>query len=386
MKTILFTFVYPFHPERGGIERGGDLLAKSLLKRGYNILYLCLKCPTEYKGYNYPAPLHLFPNEIENSPENLQFYDTFLREHKIDIVINNSFFNDRPQYLSTGSNGHVKRISIIHSRPSRYYDVLYRRRDSSIAEWFKCAARFCLWQLKGGKKRCWREFAKTMSYISENSDRVCLLSDNFKEEYLRLAPNTPLHKLVAIPNPNSYPRQEQQATKRKQLLFVGRLEYISKRPDRLMAIWRKIYMQHPDWELVFVGNGEELATLKKMANKLERVRFVGYQNPKSYYEEASIFCMTSQFEGFPMVLAEAIIHGVVPVAFHSFASVTDIIEDERTGLLVTPFSLDEYAKKLSSLMGDESRRNEMAQQAVKSVERYDVEKIADRWEELFSTL
>lgn len=60
--------------------------------------------------------------------------------------------------------------------------------------------------------------------------------------------------------------------------------------------------------------------------------------------------MTSNFEGFPMVLTEAMQFGCVPVAFNSFEAIADIIIPEKTGELVTPFSIKEYKEKLSLLI------------------------------------
>lgn len=386
MKTILFTYMFPFHPERGGIERVIDLLATSLIKRGYNVLYLCLSIPESYKGYNYPAPLYTFPHPWEKSKKNRQFYENFLREHKVDIVFNNSFDNRRPLYLQIGENPKVKRISIVHNRPLMLYHNLYGRRRGSDLELLKLIVRNCYTLLKGGKRTYKRRLEQTFSYISKNSDRVSLLSTNFKEEYLQLAPNTPEETLIATPNPNTYPVERADFKKKKQLLLVGRLEYLQKRPDRALDVWKMIYRKYPDWELVIVGDGPDREMLKGLARKVERVKIVGFQDPKPYYEEARIFCLTSNFEGWGMVLTEAMTHGVVPIAFNSFAAVTDIIEDGKNGLLVSPYSLTEYAEKLSLIMDDEERRAEMANYGKKSVEKYSIENVTDRWEAVFNSL
>ena len=66
MKNILFTYITPFHPERGGIGRVTHALTLELLKRGYNVFYLIYDCPITIRHeYDYPAPLEYFPSKIE---------------------------------------------------------------------------------------------------------------------------------------------------------------------------------------------------------------------------------------------------------------------------------------------------------------------------------
>ena len=112
---------------------------------------------------------------------------------------------------------------------------------------------------------------------------------------------------------------------------------------------------------------------------LERVRFEGFQNPEPYYRDASIFCMTSAYEGLPMVLIEAASFGCVPVAFESFAAVRDIISAGENGCLVPAFDLDAYAETLARLMSDDALRERLAQ----IPEKFSPEKIGAQWEALF---
>lgn len=87
-----------------------------------------------------------------------------------------------------------------------------------------------------------------------------------------------------------------------------------------------------------------------------------------------------------MVLTEAMTFGVVPVAFNSYAAITDIIDDGKNGLLVPPFSHKEFARKLGSLMKDEELRREMSKNCVQYVRRFDIQNVADEWENAFDRL
>ena len=103
---------------------------------------------------------------------------------------------------------------------------------------------------------------------------------------------------------------------------------------------------------MIVGDGEQRPILERKAKNMERVNFVGFSDPVPYYKESAIFCMTSNFEGFPMVLPEAMSFGVVPLAFDSFPAVSDIIIDNKNGFLIPPFSIKQYVKKIEILINN----------------------------------
>lgn len=175
-------------------------------------------------------------------------------------------------------------------------------------------------------------------------------------------------------------------SKKRQLLYVGRITKGEKRPDRLLKIWSFLYKKYPKWNLMIVGDGEQRPILERKAKNMERVNFVGFSDPVPYYKESAIFCMTSNFEGFPMVLPEAMSFGVVPLAFDSFPAVSDIIIDNKNGFLIPPFSIKQYVKKIEILINNDSIRQEMAQEGVKMVQNYSVENIVRQWEILFYRL
>ena len=87
-----------------------------------------------------------------------------------------------------------------------------------------------------------------------------------------------------------------------------------------------------------------------------------------------------------MVLTEAMQCGTVPIAFQSFASVTDIITHDVNGILVPPFDMNRYARELSSLMSDTDKRTRLANQAMHDVKRFSVANVVDQWEALFDSL
>ena len=166
------------------------------------------------------------------------------------------------------------------------------------------------------------------------------------------------------------------------ILFVGRLDNRSKKLFTLIDIWYRLCKLYPQWKLIIVGDGPDKDVLINKAKDISNIEFKGYQDPREYYEKASIFCMTSIFEGFPMCLTEAMQFGCVPIAFDSFSAVYDIIKPGETGELVKSFDKKEYVGKLIHLIDDETYRKKLSKNAFQYVKRYDIANILPKWIEL----
>ncbi len=175
------------------------------------------------------------------------------------------------------------------------------------------------------------------------------------------------------------------------VLFSGRLEQFSKRVDRLLRIWQKVAPNIPQWRLVIAGEGPDGEMLRRMAAEmgLERVEFLGYCSDMSgLYRRASVLCLTSQTEGWPLSLAEAQANGVIPIAFAATGGIRDILEpDGVNGFLVTPFDEDEYARKLLALVNmPEEEKLRIRHAVVKKAESYSPARTAEKWKKLFDNL
>lgn len=392
--NILFAYITPPHPERGGIGRVTHTLTLELQRRGHRVFYLIYPCAITVRyEYAYPAPLEYLPSSNLLSSENIAYYHEYLKRNQIDIVINQSGnFSDSRLWIDTGDD-RIKVVSVLHSNPWVAYRHLWSSdvfplRNDTVIEKFKRIARILLYpriKYRFGKSR--REHFR---WLLPRTDCVCLLSDRFYAELSEICPGY-TYKYVAIHNPNSYSVGQLLSVapveKRNQLLFVG-LFGSQKREERLIRVWRRMCADYPDWELVMVGNGtpSHVKYLQRLACGIPNIRFEGFRNPFPYYLQSKIFCLTSNYEGWPMVLTEAQQCGVVPVAFESFASVRDIITSGRNGLLVRPFSLVDYESALRSLMDHPDRLQQMSDCACEDVKRFDVDKIVDAWEALFRKL
>lgn len=379
--NIVFAYPTGLNPQKGGVERITDIIAKILLKRGYTIFYLNWK--REQDNYEYPVPVIDLPSSNLEDPNNLEVYNRFLKENRIDIIINQHGLYEGTYFLSQVKVQNVKIISVLHSDPFGYYNHLFADlmtlRDSSIKEKVKRVARFFLYRKV--KKIIHRSLVNHYTFIQEHPQYVCFLSESYKErleEYCDLPDNY----FISIPNPNTYENIEIIPHKEPILLFVGRLDNRSKKLFTLIDIWYRLCKLYPQWKLIIVGDGPDKDVLINKAKDISNIEFKGYQDPREYYEKASIFCMTSIFEGFPMCLTEAMQFGCVPIAFDSFSAVYDIIKPGETGELVKSFDKKEYVGKLIHLIDDETYRKKLSKNAFQYVKRYDIANILPKWIEL----
>lgn len=379
--NIVFAYPSEFNPQNGGVERVTDILVRALLLKGYTIFYLNWQRKDD--EYNYPVPIIDLPFSDLNAPENVEFYNRFLLENNIEVVINQHGLYEGTYFLSQVTKKDVKIISVLHNDPFGYYNHLFADvmtlRNGSFLEKMKRVARFFLY--KRLKNIIKRSLVDHYTFIQNNPQYLCLLSDSFKKTLKKYC-NLPDEYFVTIPNPNTYGNIEHIPSKERMVLFVGRLHNRQKKLNWLIDIWSKTVKEFPQWKLVVVGDGPDKINLINKAKGVSNIEFVGRQDPRPYYEKASIFCLTSLFEGWGMVLTEAMQFGGVPIAFDSFSAVHDIIKPGETGELVNAFDKKEYIKKLKYLMKDESYRTVLSRNAFEYVKRYDILKILPKWIDL----
>ena len=201
------------------------------------------------------------------------------------------------------------------------------------------------------------------------------------------------HKSVAI-IPNFLPNISNLNTNysQKVVVSVGRLSK-EKGFLRLIDIWKLIQdsKEFKDWKLHIVGDGE---LKEKIENKIRDLNLTNSiilkpftKDVESEYLSASIYAMTSHFEGLPMVLIEAQSYALPTISFDIATGPRDIIEDEKSGYLIEDNNLNEYAYKLKTLMQDENLRAKMGAKSKEIVKsKFSKEVVMKQWENLFKKL
>lgn len=198
-----------------------------------------------------------------------------------------------------------------------------------------------------------------------------------------------LDNVEVISDPLSFDVNEVSPLTNKRVIAVGRYVY-QKGFDLLLQAWSKIEKQIPDWELTIYGMGDR-TPYESMIDSLQidrnRCHLYGpTEDIKHEYLSSSLFVFSSRFEGFGMVLIEAMACGLPVVSFDCPCGPKDIVSDEEDGVLVENGNVSELADHMISLMEDDERRKSMSKNALKNVQRYKIEQIARQWKLLFEGL
>jgi len=185
-----------------------------------------------------------------------------------------------------------------------------------------------------------------------------------------------------IPNPLRDISSEE-GEKQPIILGAGRLTH-QKGFDLLVEAYARSGL-YPQWHLVIAGEGQERVNLEEQAFNLgvkEGVSFTGViKDIDSYYHQASLFVLSSRYEGFPNVLAEAMAAGVACISFDCPYGPASIIRHQETGILVPPEDVEALAENLAFMAGHPQLRKELSLRGRQDIrERFNLKKIMEQWE------
>ena len=192
-----------------------------------------------------------------------------------------------------------------------------------------------------------------------------------------------------IPNAANFIADKHSDCSAKRVIAVGRLDY-QKSFDRLILVWEKVHQQMPDWRLDIFGQGEWQEMLQGMIDERGLQDCVKLNGPTKdigkEYAESSMLVMSSHYEGFPMVLVEAMACGLPAVCFDFKCGPRDIINEGENGLIVPDGDLEGLAEAMITLMKDDELRKKMGENAKKVVETYSEERVMGLWVNLFEEI
>lgn len=198
-----------------------------------------------------------------------------------------------------------------------------------------------------------------------------------------------LSNITVIPNPISTPINGKSADlSAKKAIAVGRYAP-QKGFDLLIAAWRLVVDQHPDWVLNIYGEGDLKEELENQIKELNLTKHCFLQKTTSEivekYQASSLFILSSRYEGLPLVLGEAMSYGLASVAFSCPCGPKDMITNGVDGLLVNNGNYKEMAEKIIQLIEHPDQREKIGMQAQMTAKKYTIEQIAKQWDDLFHT-
>ena len=197
--------------------------------------------------------------------------------------------------------------------------------------------------------------------------------------------------IKVIPNAAKFIADDYSDCEAKRVIAVGRLDY-QKGFDRLIEAWDLVQKtnKYSDWHLDIFGQGEWQEMLQRMIDERSISGTAHINAPTSQigkeYVRSSMLVMSSHYEGFPMVMIEAMACGLPVVTFDYKCGPRDIIDHESNGLLVKDGDIEGLASALMRLMDDKKLRQEMGQNARLVVDRYSEERVMGKWQELYKKL
>jgi glycosyltransferase involved in cell wall biosynthesis len=218
-------------------------------------------------------------------------------------------------------------------------------------------------------------------------DALATLTVRDLEEYRAALGDGPA--LTAIPNATPDLGGVRSDGSARTVMAAGRLTR-QKAFALLIEAFAQVAAAHPEWQLLICGGGPRREHLEKLIDQLDvgaNVTLAGpVRNLAAKMTEASIFALSSRFEGFPMVLLEAMSVGLPVVSFDCPTGPREIVEDGRNGLLVPEADIGALAAALIRMIEDDELRRRCSEGALETAGRYSIEAIGARWDELIEWL
>ena len=201
-------------------------------------------------------------------------------------------------------------------------------------------------------------------------------------------------RVVQIGNPVEQHSDEDCANlnvEKKKIFYVARIEKGIKQPHVLVEVFNKIADDFPDWNVEIWGlrkfpdYDKEITDLIKKYGLNDRIKLMGYSdNVLEVYRNSDINAFVSASEGFGLTLADAMAMKIPAVGFRSAPAVNELIIDGQNGFLAD--DIDDFAKKLKTLMLDKELRIKMGIRAREDIKRFSSDSVIDKWEELLNSV
>ena len=200
-----------------------------------------------------------------------------------------------------------------------------------------------------------------------------------------------LPNIEVIPNAAMHVSDAYSDVMNKRVIAVGRLDY-QKGFDRLIQAWELVQYtgKFTDWKLDIFGQGEWREMLQQMIDKAELQDTVRLNKPTKQigeeYVKSDLLVMSSNYEGFPMVMIEAMACGLPVVSFDYKCGPKDIIQSGINGLLVPNGDIQALADAMMKVMEDEAYRKLLSLNARKVVDTYSEQAVMSQWIRLFTSI
>lgn len=343
----------------GGLERVLSVKASALAEDfGYEISILCLNKGGENPFYTFSPKIRILSIEVGGNPVH------YLMQYKKGLQ--RAVDHLQPDVISVCDDG--LKAFFIPKLLKTTTKIIYERHVSKLIE-------------STGKPSLTTRFTwQMMEYLGNGFDRFVLLTEGNLKEW------PALKNRIVIANPLPFSPKKVSTLDSKTVICVGKISY-QKGQDLLVQT-------QPKGSATIPRLAAASALWKRENRDFLDVRNAGYNihffppdpNIELRYLESSVYVMSSRFEGFGMVLIEAMACGLPCVSFNCDYGPSDIIENGVDGILVEKENASALAEKLILLIEDSALRKTMGKKAREHVKRYEAQEIVRQWDVLFREL
>lgn len=313
-----------------------------------------------YSDDNAKSPVEKIAGYLRKRRKHRQALTALLQKEKADIVV--SLYPSESSFLPDIKDGSRK---VLELHFCKFFRLQYGRHG-----------------LMGMIDR-WR--TKMDERLVRRFDRFVVLSSE-DAGYWGAIPN-----IQVIPNAARHLGAGYSDGTCKRVIAVGRLDY-QKGFDRLLEAWDIVQKdgKHQDWHLDIYGQGEWKEVLQQMIDSRGLSETATLHEPTTHigdeYVRSGMLVMSSHYEGFPMVMIEAMACGLPVVSFDFKCGPRDIIDDNVNGILVHEGDISGLARAMVNLMDNDSLRHRLASNARRITEIYSEENVMGQWVSLFEEL
>ncbi|MCT9125308.1 glycosyltransferase family 4 protein [Cupriavidus gilardii] len=334
-----------------GAERMTAVIANELARRGYTVHILSLwdaaSCFDLEPAVRHDALFAQRPSFKTRYLSTVFGIRRYLKRHRIDVLIEVDTMLTLFTLPACAGLG-VRRIAWEHCN----FDQDLGRRARRLAR--RLAVRTC--------------------------ERVVVLTQRDREKWERALG---ARNVVAIPNALPFAMPAKPAERNSKLaLAVGRLTH-AKGFDVLLHAWKMVAREHPDWRLDIVGDGELHDALMNLRNELDlsaSVRLLPARRDLSeLYRGASLFCLSSRYEGFGLVLVEAMAYGLPVVATDCETGPREVLGAVAHGALVPVDDADALGRAICRTIAHPDMAARMAKHGIERAKNYEADRIATAW-------
>jgi glycosyltransferase involved in cell wall biosynthesis len=395
MKICLISEVFPNSVKVGGVGTTIVTLAKGLAKRNYEV-YIITRKPPKVNLYKFPENLdiHVYNAQIDFNNKFLNFayfHFPFGIFRKIMIKIFPKFWDvvewNIAAYLKFKSLSKANKFSLVHT-PEYYMGGLF----IALFEQIPVYVRVHTWTLliqktdffSGFKLLQYRLINWMENLYIKKSDGFFAVSKyiaDFTQQRLKL--DSPPQVIYNCVDTSMFYKKKSLNKKRKQLIYVGRLQK-NKGVELLLSAFVKLSKQYPEWNIIFVG--KDYINFKNLISNLQitdiiKSRIIVKDNvlPKRlihFYNSSSIGIFPTYFDGCGLTVLEAMACGL-PVIVSKKNGIVELIKNESEGLVIEPEEND-LISAMKQLMDDHALRKSMGNNALEKAKQYNIKNITNQ--------